>query len=174
LEDSASRSVWMSVNTLMTKEVVSVKASDRVNDAWVLLMEKGITGAPVVDDAGRIVGVLSTRDIYRNIIDRYTKARSLRSLLGKEMDPAAEEREEIRELSLAIRGVVESYVSSIIPKPDKALTISAEDSIERAIHMMAEHGVNMIPVTKDDRLVGVISRQDIIWLIAGRPGKQRA
>ncbi len=164
----------MSVNTLMTKEVVFVKASDRVNDAWVLLMEKGITGAPVVNDAGGVVGVLSTRDIYRNIIERYTKARSLRNLMGKEMVPAEEEKEEIRELSLAIRGVVESYVSSIMPKEEKALTISSEDSIERAIHMMAERSANMIPVVKEGRLVGVISRQDIIWLMAGRPGKQKA
>ncbi len=164
----------MSVNTLMTKEVVFVKASDRVNDAWVLLMEKGITGAPVVNDAGGVVGVLSTRDIYRNIIERYTKARSLRNLMGKEMVPAEEEKEEIRELSLAIRGVVESYVFSIMPKEEKALTISSEDSIERAIHMMAEHSANMIPVVKEGRLVGVISRQDIIWLMAGRPGKQKA
>ncbi len=174
MEDSASRSIWMSVNTLMTKEVVSVKASDRVNDAWVLLMEKGITGAPVVDDTGGIVGVLSTRDIYRNIIERYTKARSLRTLMGKGTDPAAEEREEIRELSLAIRGVVESYVSTLIAEEEKVLTISSEDSIERAIHMMAEHNVNMIPVVREARLVGVISRQDIIWLMAGRPNRQKS
>jgi CBS domain-containing protein len=161
----------MSVNTLMTKDVISVKAADRVNDAWVLLMETGITEAPVLDDSGNLVGVLTTKNISRNIIERYLKARSLHQLTAQVTDPATMEKEEIRELTLAIRSVVESTVSSMLPKDQKVLSVGAEDSIERAIHTMAEHSVNMLPVMKDSHVVGIISRQDIIWLIAGRPGK---
>jgi CBS domain-containing protein len=161
----------MSVNTLMTKEVISVKASDRVNDAWVLLMETGITGAPVIDDSGNLLGVLTIRDISRSIIERYLKARSLNQLTTQQTDQTTIDKEEIRELGLAIRGVVESVVSTMLPKDQKVLSIGAEDSIERAIHMMAENNVNMLPVMKDSQVVGIITRQDIIWLIAGRPGK---
>ena len=164
----------MSVNTLMTKDVITVKATDKVNDAWVQLMETGISEAPVLDDSGNLVGVFTTKDISRNIIERYLKARSLHALTTQETDPVAIEKEEIRELSLAIRGVVESLVSAILPKEGKLLTIAAEDSIERAIHMMAEHGLSMLPVMKESRVVGVIARQDIIWLMAGRPGKSHA
>jgi CBS domain-containing protein len=161
----------MSVNTLMTKEVISVKASDRVNDAWVMLMETGITGAPVIDDSGNLVGVLTIKDISRSIIERYLKARSLNQLTTNQTDQTTIAKEEIRELGLAIRGVVESVVSTMLPKDQKVLSIGAEDSIERAIHMMAENNVNMLPVMKDSHVVGIITRQDIIWLIAGRPGK---
>lgn len=161
----------MSVNTLMTKHVVSVKSTDRVNDAWVLLMETGITEAPVINDSGTLVGILTTKDISKSIIERYQKARSLHQLTEQGTDPIAAEKEEIRELTLAVRGVVESLVSSLLPKDQKVLSVNAEDSIERAIHMMAENSVNMLPVTKDSQVVGVLSRQDIIWLIAGRPGK---
>jgi CBS domain-containing protein len=164
----------MSVNTLMTKEVISVRATDRVNDAWVLLMETGITEAPVVDDSGNLVGVLTTKEISRSIIERYLKARSLSQLTTHQtdqIDHTTMEKEEIRELTLAIRGVVESAVSSLLPKDKKWLSIGADDSIERAIRTMAENSVNMLPVLKDSHVVGVLTRQDIIWLIAGRPGK---
>jgi len=171
MEGSSSRNIWMSVNTLMTKEVISVKASDRVNDAWILLMETGITGAPVLDDSGGLVGVLTIADISRSIIGRYLKARSLNQLTTSQPDQATIDKEEIRELGLAIRGVVESVVSTMLPNDQKVLSIGAEDSIERAIHMMAEHNVNMLPVMKDAHVVGILTRQDIIWLIAGRPGK---
>lgn len=171
MEGSAGRNIWMSVNTLMTKHVVSVKATDRVNDAWVLLMETGITEAPVLDESGALIGILTTKDISKNIIERYQRARSLHQLTSQGMDPAAAEREEIRELTLAVRGVVESFVTAVLPKDQHVFSISAEDSIERAIHMMAEHTVNILPVMKDSQVVGVVSRQDIIWLIAGRPGK---
>ena len=106
----------MSVNTLMTKDVISVKASDRVNEAWVLLMETGITGAPVLDDSGDLVGVLTIRDISRSIIERYLKARSLNQLTSHQPDQETIDKEEIRELGLAIRGVVESTVSAMLPK----------------------------------------------------------
>jgi|GEM_PF-2068240 len=170
MEGSSSRNIWMSVNTLMTKEVISVKASDRVNDAWVLLMETGITEAPVLDDSGNLVGVLTTKEISRRIIERYLKARSLNQATASQADPLMVEREEIRELTIAIRGVVESTVSAMLPGDHKVLTIGAEDSVERAIHTMAEHSVNMLPVMKGSQVVGIITRQDIIWLIAGRPG----
>jgi CBS domain-containing protein len=161
----------MSVNTLMSKDVISVKASDTLNDAWVLLMETGITEAPVLDDSGNLIGVLTTKEISRRIVERFLKARSLYQLTSRETDPAAIEKEEVRELTLAVRGVVEGIVSTVLPKDQVVLSIRAEDSIERAIHAMAEHEVNMIPVTKDSHVVGVVTRQDIIWLIAGRPGK---
>jgi CBS domain-containing protein len=164
----------MSVNTLMTKEVVSVRASDRVNDAWILLMETGKTEAPIIDDSGNLVGVLTTKEISKNIIERYLRARSLSHVTTQQTDQtdhSTMEKEEVRELTLAIRGVVEGDVASLLPKDKKLHSIGAEDSIERAIRTMAENSVNMLPVLKDSRVVGVITRQDIIWLIAGRPGK---
>lgn len=171
MESSTGRSVWMSVNTLMTKDVVSLKASSKVGEAWVLIMEADVAEAPVLDDSGKIVGVLSVKDIFRSILERYQKARSLSELTHQLTDRSAIEKEEIRELSLVIRGVADNAVQAILPKGQKILSVNAEDSIERAIHIMAEHSVNMLPVLKESRVVGVVTRQDIIWLIAGRPGK---
>jgi predicted transcriptional regulator len=125
----------------------------------------------VLDDSGGLVGVLTVGDISKSIVERYLKARSLDQLTTNQPDQATIDKEEVRELVLAIRAVVESSVSTLLPKDQKVMSVGAEDSIERAIHMMAENNMNMLPVMKDARVVGVLTRQDIIWLIAGRPGK---
>ncbi|MBN1678185.1 MAG: CBS domain-containing protein [Candidatus Thermoplasmatota archaeon] len=173
MDSRPDRMRWMSVNNAMTRDVILVKESSRVKDAWITLMESGISGAPVVDDTGSLVGILSVTDIFRSIIDKFQKARSLREATATTQDAEAAEKEELRELSLAIRAVSESSVQAIISRDKKLLTLSPEDSFERAIRMMAEHGVNRLPVVKGNHVVGILTRQDIIWHIGGRPGKSQ-
>lgn len=171
MEGSAGRSIWMSVDTIMTKEVVSVRATDKVRDAWILFIETGISGAPVLDPDGNLIGTLSNAEIYKSVIERYRKAKSLRELTTHISDAASVDREELRELSLAIVAVAGSTVSAILPQGQKVLSVGHEDSIDRALHLMAENNVNMLPVMKEGKVVGIVTRQDIIWLVAGRPGK---
>jgi len=154
---------------VMTHDVVSIRSTQKVRDAWLVLMEADISGAPVVDDSGQLVGVLSNTDIFKAILDKVVKARSLREALAPISDPEASEKEEIRELILAIRAVTDSSVTSVLPKDQKILSLSPEDSLDRAIRMLAEHNVNRLPVVKGNQVVGIITRQDIIWVVAGRP-----
>lgn len=162
----------MSVNNVMTKEVLCIPISEDVKDAWMILMEADVSGAPVVDENGGLVGVLSTTDIFRAIMDRVRKARTLRESTAQEQDPVAAEREAQREFSLAVRAVTDSKVSLIMPKDQKIVSLSPEDSLERALHLIAEFGVNRLPVVKGNHVVGIITRQDIIWQLAGRPPPQ--
>jgi len=159
----------MSVKNVMTHDVVSIKSAQKVRDAWLVLMEADISGAPVVDDSGQLVGVLSNTDIFQAILDRVVKARSLREAMAQISDPEVAEKEEIRELILSIRAVTDSPVTSVLPKDQKILSLSPEDSLDRAIRMLAEHNVNRLPVVKGNQVVGIITRQDIIWVVAGRP-----
>jgi CBS domain-containing protein len=159
----------MSVKNVMTHDVVSIRSAQKVRDAWLVLMEADISGAPVVDDSGQLVGVLSNTDIFKAILDRVVKARSLREAMAQISDPEVAEKEEIRELILSIRAVTDSPVTSVLPKDQKILSLSPEDSLDRAIRMLAEHNVNRLPVVKGNQVVGIITRQDIIWVVAGRP-----
>lgn len=163
---------WMSVNNAMTKDVVCVKVSGSVKDAWLALMEADISGAPVLDDSGMLVGILSMTDIFREIMERFDKARSLRQATSSG-DSSLMDKEEVRELSLVIRAITESTVGSILPKDQKVITLAPEDSLERALHLIAEHNINRLPVVHGDRVVGIVTRQDIIWLVAGRPGQSQ-
>ena len=158
----------MSIQNIMVREVVKVGRDETVRGAWVTLMEKGISGAPVVDDAGNLVGILSLKDIYNAIIDRVRKARTLREATAQSMDDETKKREETRELSLAMRAVSDSPVGSIMPKDQKVWHLGPLDSLERAIKLMAEHNVNRLPIVKEGQVVGIISRQDVILVMAGR------
>ena len=159
----------MSVKNVMTRDVITVKASQKTRDAWLVMMESSISGTPVVDDNGQLVGILSSTDIFKAILNRVVKARSLREAIGQVSDSDTAEKEEIRELILAIRAVIDSPVSSVLPKEQKILSLSPEDSMDRAIKMLAEHNVNRLPVVKENRVVGIVTRQDVIWIVAGRP-----
>lgn len=162
----------MSVKNAMTKDVISVRASSKVKDAWVILMEAGISGAPIVDEKGTPVGILSMTDIYREILERIEKARSLREATAEAPSSEETEKEELRELSLAIRAVADILVTAIVPKDQKIFSLAPEDSLDRAIHLMAQHNVNRLPVVHEGQVVGIITRQDVIWIIAGRPNKE--
>lgn len=158
----------MSVQNVMTHEVFCVKAGDRVVDAWLVLMEKDISGAPVVDEDSLIVGILSVTDIYRAVIDRIKKARSLRQAMFETMDEDAQGREELRELTLSMRAVAEARVSTLLPMKPTLLTLGANDSLDRALKIIAENNVNRLPVVKDGKVIGIITRQDIIAVFAGK------
>ena len=168
-ESSTDHSRWMSVKNAMTSDVISIRSTQKVMDAWLVLMEADMSGAPVVDDSGQLVGVLSNTDIFKAILDRVVKARSLREAMKQMSDPEATGKEEMRELVLAIRAVIDSPVTLVLPKEQKVLSLSPEASFERAIKMLAEHNVNRLPVVKGNQVVGIITRQDVIWILAGRP-----
>jgi CBS domain-containing protein len=166
-----SRIRGMSVQNVMVRDVITVRHDETVRAAWMAMMEKGISGLPVVDADGSLVGILSLKDLYISVMDRVRKAKALREATSQEMDEEARRKEETRELSLAMRAVTDSLVGSMLPKDQKVLQLGPLDSLERAIKMMAEHNVNRLPVVRDGKVIGIISRQDVIWILAGGKGK---
>src|SRR4030067_3513228 len=89
MPDSLGQARWMSVNNVMTKDVLCIPAEEDVKDAWMILMEADVSGAPGVDSTGGLVGIMSTTDIFRTIMDRVRKARTLRESTSQEQDPVA-------------------------------------------------------------------------------------
>ncbi|MBU1915162.1 MAG: CBS domain-containing protein, partial [Candidatus Thermoplasmatota archaeon] len=114
----------------MTKEVISVNVNGSVKDAWLAFMEADISGAPVLDESGALVGVLSMTDIFRSIMERFEKARMLRQATTSVSAPGDADRDEVRELSLVIRAIAETTIGSILPKDQKVIALSPEDSLD--------------------------------------------
>ena len=168
VETDISRIRGMSIQNAMTRDVVTLNAKDKVRVAWTKLMENDISGAPVVDDDGLVVGILSMSDINGSILERFQKARALREATMPDADEAAKDREETKELSLAMRAVTDSPVSSLLPMNQKVSSLGPLDSLERAIKMMADGNLNRLPVVKEGKAVGILSRQDVIMILAGK------
>jgi CBS domain-containing protein len=159
----------MSVQNVMVRDVITVNAKAKVRLAWMNMMEMNISGAPVVDDEGALIGIISMKDIYHSIIERFKKAKALRETVTTQpVDDAEIEKEETRELTIAMRAVMESSVSSLLPMSQTVMHLGPLDSLDRAIKLMAEHNINRLPVVKDGRVVGIVSRQDVIMVLSGR------
>jgi len=138
----------MRVRDLMTTDVLTVRSSTRLKEAAALLAERRISGLPVVDGEGHVLGVLSEGDIlYKEsgVSDRPGLLGRLLAVPPTDVD-----------LKLAARTVGEAMSAP-------ALTTGPRRPVTEAATVMIEEGVNRLPVIDDDeRLIGIITRADLV------------
>ncbi|MCS7006311.1 MAG: CBS domain-containing protein [Gaiellaceae bacterium] len=141
----------MRVSELMTEDVVTVRPEISLRDAAALLAERRISGVPVVDDEGRVVGVLSEADI----VAKAGGPRHGHRLLGWLFEPDLDLGDKI-----AARTVGEAM--SVPP-----VTIEAERRVHEAARIMASEGINRLPVVSaEGKLVGIVTRADVVRAFA--------
>lgn len=147
------RGVKMQAKDIMVTEVVTVKKDDTVEDVIKLLIQHNISGLPVVDEEGRVTGIVTEGDlIYRSkklhipayftILDGYIFLESTKSL-----------EEEMKKIA-AYR--VEDMMTQ------EVITVGEEESVEEIATTMIRKKINRLPVVRDGKLVGIVSRRDII------------
>lgn len=135
------------VSRIMTKDVVCAKDVDDIGVAVRLLSENNISGLPVVDEDGRVIGVISEADILCTVgIDRGNILKDvLRRLLGEPL-VCKRKGEKIRDIMSA-----------------PPITIRPDSGIGEAARIMTDKRIKRLPVVDDEnRLIGIISRADIV------------
>jgi CBS domain-containing protein len=138
----------MRVKDLMTTDVLTVRVTTQLKDAARLLAEHRISGLPVVDDDGRVLGVLSEGDILYKETGMKDRPGFFERLLSV---PATG-----FELKLAARTVGEAMSAP-------AVTIGPIRPVTVAATTMIDEGVNRLPVVDDEgRLVGIVTRADLV------------
>lgn len=120
----------VSVKDYMAASLVTFTADTDVLHAIHLLIDKGISGAPVVDKLGNIIGILSEKDCLKVALEA-----SYHGQYG---------------------GKVADYMSP------KVITVDADASIVEVAKMFLESPYKRYPVVDDNRLVGQISRRDVL------------
>jgi CBS domain-containing protein len=137
----------MKIEALMTKDVLTVSPEMPLKDVAALLSEKGISGAPVCDQDNVVLGVISEADIIRKeqglATDVHGVARWLMGLFDGELD------------KVEARTVHEAMTSP-------ALTVRPFEPVSKAARLMVEHRINRLPVALDGRLVGIVTRADLV------------
>jgi CBS-domain-containing membrane protein len=138
------------VRDVMTTQVVTVKRNADLHEAARLLSENRISGMPVVDDANRVIGVISEADIL--VLAGLQKEHSFRDILRNIMGepvPARKSGEKVQD------------VMSFPP-----LTSKADDDVREVALIFDERRIKRLPVVDDDgKLLGIISRADIVRAI---------
>lgn len=136
----------MKVRDVMTTGVAAVTPDTPLKDVARLLVERRISGVPVVDADGVVLGVVSEGDFLLKEARGGTGHRTFWSrLLGRE--PHAD-------LELA------TTAGDLMTSP--AITIEASRSLHAAAAVMARRKVNRLPVVEAGRLVGIVTRADVV------------
>ena len=137
----------MMVREVMTTEVASIRDTATIKEAAGALVDRRVSGLPVVDDAGAVVGVISEADFVRAA----GHSGALRNLLTRLFDPGPDRSD-------SSIGKVRDVMTS------PARTITPHEPVSRAAALMGKWGVNRLPVVDRGQLVGIISRADIVGL----------
>jgi CBS domain-containing protein len=136
------------VKDLMTTKVLTIPPDAALKDAAALLAEHGISGLPVVDDDGRVLGVLSEGDVLFKESGTEEWHGFFERLLA--VPPGR------LDLKLAARTVGEAMSSPPV-------TIGPRRPVTDAATKMIQEGIGRLPVVDDEeRLVGIITRADLV------------
>src|SRR5579884_409847 len=142
----------MKVEDVMSTDVVTVEPGTPLKEVARILAERRISGLPVVTAEGVVVGVVSEADI-----------------LVKERGPVADHTGALGWLFDA-RGAGDALKSQARAAGEAmttpAITIAPYRPVAAAAQMMLEHGVNRLPVVRNDRLVGIVTRADLVRAFA--------
>jgi CBS domain-containing protein len=138
----------------MTTDVLTFKPEDKVQGAAEAMAKRGIGGAPVIDDAGKVVGMLRDDDLI--VSDVRLHMPTVISVLGAYLElPSSAHRfdEEVRKAVGATVGDV------MTPNPE---TCTEDATVEEVATVLHEQNVARLPVVREGRLVGIVSRGDIL------------
>lgn len=138
------------VGHVMTRDVVSVTPDTPLKDVAAAIVERGISGLPVCDADGAVVGVLSEADL---LVKQGGSPERSGGLFAWLVETAS--APDLAKLRAHTAG--EAMTSP-------AVTVETASPVSEAARTMVSLGVNRLPVVEDGRLVGIVTRADLVRL----------
>jgi CBS domain-containing protein len=143
----------MKVMDIMQTSVITIQPDTEIKDIARTLFENKISGVPVVDSSGKLVGIISEGD-----------------LLHKETNPRIPDVIGFLGALIYYRGVkrYDSDFKKLIAlqaseiMTEDVLTINKDATIEEAATLMINNNVKRLPVMENKKMIGIISRMDVI------------
>jgi len=147
----------MKVRDAMTHSPVSVKRTHTLKHALHTIAEHDISGCPVTDSRNNVVGVVSQSDIL-NILDVHGKVHKTKDMLSFVL--SAIKSEKFERLKAPLRRVLEKEVRHFMSADP--VTVNADDDLYSAAKILSRHDIDRLVVVKNRRLVGVLTKSDLI------------
>lgn len=148
----------MIVKDVMNPDVVFCKPDDTVREAAKILKENNISGAPVLED-GQLVGIVSEADLLELLVIPEKGDLWLPSPF-EVIEVPLRELFSWEETKKMLSDVGSTKVEEMMTK--NVHTIDSEASVEEASELMVRRRINRLPVMENDRVVGIVTRGDII------------
>jgi len=146
----------MKVKEIMSRNPVTVRPTLSIHELAELFIEKDVSGAPVVDEQGRFLGIVLEEGVIFQ--DKKVHLPTFINVSLGFLTLGAKSFEE------EIKKVTAKTVKDIIE--DGTITVSPDADIEEVATLMVDKGRYYLPVLEQDNLVGVVTKKDIVRAIA--------
>ncbi len=144
----------MRAHQIMTRPVVSVTPDTTILEAANTMLQKHVSGLPVIDAAGKLVGIVSEGDFIRRaeIGTQRKRGRWLKFILG----PGKSASDFVHE-----HGRKVSEVMTTSP-----LTVTEDTALAEIVDLMERNNVKRVPVMRGEKVVGIVSRANLLQAVS--------
>jgi len=144
----------MRAHQIMTRPVITILPDTPIVEAANLMLQRHISGLPVVDASGKLIGIVSEGDFIRRseIGTQRKRSRFLNFILG----PGQAATDFVHEQGRKVAEIM-------TPEP---MAITEDTDLAEIVHLMEKNNVKRLPVTRGDRIVGIVSRANLLQAVA--------
>jgi CBS-domain-containing membrane protein len=144
----------MRARQIMTRQVITIGPETSIVEAADTMLQYHISGLPVVDTAGKLVGIVSDGDFIRRaeIGTQRKRGRWLQLLVGKGQTAS----EYVRERGRKVKEIM-------TPNP---VTVAEDTPLEDIVRIIERHNVKRLPVVRGDQLVGIVTGSNLLQSVA--------
>lgn len=146
----------MRAHQIMTRPVITVTPETTIVEAANTMLQKHVSGLPVIDAAGKFVGIVSEGDFIRRgeIGTQRKRGRFLKFILG----PGQAATDFVHEHG---RKVAEIMTPQLL-----TITITEDTALDEIVELMEKNSVKRLPVMRGDKIVGIVSRANLLQAVA--------
>jgi len=152
--------VWlppMNASDVMTRNVVTVGPETPTRTLAKLLLEKRFSAVPVIGDNGAVIGMVGESDLITSEIGARAPRRGWwLELLAEGEDLAPEFVDYLKAADRPVREVMTAPV----------ITVAEDTPVEAIAQTLQAHNIKRVPVLRDGRIVGIVSRADLVRALA--------
>ena len=146
---------------VMTTDVITIDPDTTVQGLATLLAERGISGAPVVDPSGRLVGVVSEGDLlHRAEIGTAHRHRKRRRSWWLDHFASDLAREYVKSHGRTVKDIMTRDV----------VTVAEDTELSEVAALLEAKRIKRVPVMRDGKIVGIISRANIVRAVGATKG----
>ncbi len=152
----------MLVKDIMTIDVIAVHPETTISKVASLLFYNNLTGMPVVDEDNKVIGIVTEYDLISPELGLHipTYIKLLKNVGGVDKD--------YKDLKKEIEKLAQASVKEVMTRD--VITVTPDTTISSLVDIIMEHHINPIPVVdKEGRLVGIVSRADLVKLLKEIP-----
>jgi CBS domain-containing protein len=144
----------MNVSDVMTPDVLSVPPDASVVTAAQLMLQKRISGVPVINDVGNLVGIVTEGDFLRRAETGtgHRRPRWIEFFMG----PGRLADEYVQISGRKVSDVMTHEVQTVPP----------DAPLEQVVHLMERHNIKRVPVVDNGKVVGIVTRANLLHAVA--------